>query len=321
MARPQKTNVGVIGLGIIGQRAAANLRRAGFQVWVWSRTPRPEPNFLPSPREVAESAQIIEIYVSDGAALAETITAMLPALTPAHTVVNHATVSPAETKEAARLVTDRHAKFLDAPFTGSRDAAAAAGLVFFIGGDPETLAGVRPVLEANAKSILEVGAIGDATAIKIATNLIAAVSVSAYAEALALLAKSGVGIEKLPVALESHAVRSGIADMKVPAMILGDFEPRFSLKHMFKDIQIALSMASEAGLDLPAASAFAGEAMSGLNQGWADKDFSSIAGLFGYPNPDAPLDERFRPAQPAQAPSENQQPQKRWGLFGGRAKP
>jgi len=311
--------VGVIGLGIIGQRAAVNLRKAGYQVWVWSRSPRPEPNFLPSPAEVAESAQVVQIFVADGPALLETVSAMAPALTPAHTILNHATVSPAETREAARIVGDRHAKFLDAPFTGSRDAAAAGELVFFIGGDPAALAAVQPVLQANSKSVLVVGGVGDATAMKVATNLVAAVSVSAYAEAMALLAKAGVGPEKLPAALESHAVRSPLADMKVPGMILADFEPRFALKHMFKDMQIALAMAAESGLELPAAGAFAGEAMAGLQQGWADRDFSCIADLFGYPNPEAALEDRFRPAA-APAPAESQATQKKWALFGGKGK-
>ncbi len=57
MARSVKQNVGVIGLGIIGSRVAANLRKAGYQTWVWNRTPRPEPNFLSSAAEVAESAK------------------------------------------------------------------------------------------------------------------------------------------------------------------------------------------------------------------------------------------------------------------------
>ena len=52
----QKINVGVIGLGIIGSPVAAHLRAAGFAVSVWNRTPKPEPNFLGSPAEVAEAA-------------------------------------------------------------------------------------------------------------------------------------------------------------------------------------------------------------------------------------------------------------------------
>jgi 3-hydroxyisobutyrate dehydrogenase len=269
---------------------------------------------------VAESARVIQIFVSDGPALLETVIAMSPALGPSHVIMNHATVSPAETREAARIVQDRHAKFLDAPFTGSRDAAQAGELVFLVGGDAETLALARPVLEANAKSILSVGAIGDATALKIATNLIAAVSVTAYAEALALLSKSGVEPQHLLDVLPNHAIHSRLADMKVPAMILDDFDPRFALKHMFKDVQIALSMAAEAGIELPSAGAFAGAAMAGMQKGFAERDFSAIAKLYSFPDSEARVDEKFRPSASAKAEeagSDKSQP-KRWSVFGAR---
>src|SRR4029077_18327490 len=103
MARPVRQNAGVIGLGIIGSRAAANLRKAGYQTWVWNRTPRPEPNFLASAAEVVESAKNIQLFVSDGPALLETIQVMAPMLGPEHIILNHATVAPKETLEAARL--------------------------------------------------------------------------------------------------------------------------------------------------------------------------------------------------------------------------
>lgn len=291
MARTVRQNAGVIGLGIIGSRVAANLRKAGYQTWVWSRTPRPEPNFLSSAAEVAESAKNIQIFVSDGPALIETIEAMAPVLGPHHIILNHATIAPKETLEAARLVRDRHAEYLDAPFTGSRDAAEAGQIVFFIGGEIGVLDRVRSQLEVNAKAILPIGEIGQAAAIKIATNLMVAVAVGSFAEAMCLLEKSGVPLYKLGEALEHHAAHSPLVDLKMPAMITGDFDPRFSLKHMFKDVQIALSMAQEFGVELPETAAFAGAAMAGIQKGWADLDFSSIARHYDYPNKENTLPE------------------------------
>jgi len=69
----KRETVGIIGLGIIGSRVAANLRRANFSVVVWNRTPRSEPNFLASPAEVAEAADIIQIFVRDGKTLLEVL--------------------------------------------------------------------------------------------------------------------------------------------------------------------------------------------------------------------------------------------------------
>ena len=323
MARTIRQNAGVIGLGIIGSRVAANLRKAGFQTWVWNRTPRPEPNFLSSASEVAESAKIIQIFVSDGPALIETIEAMAPVIGPEHIILNHATIAPKETLEAARLIHDRHAKYLDAPFTGSRDAADAAQLVFFIGGEIDVLERARPQLEVNAKAILPIGEIGQAAVIKIATNLIAAVAVGSFAEAMCLIETSGIPLYKLGEALQYHAAHSPLVDLKMPAMITGDFNPRFSLKNMFKDVQIALSMAEQHGIDLPAAAAFAGAAMSGIQKGWGDLDFSCIARHYGYPNEENMLPEDVFATAKAK-PGENgtdathKQRKKRFLFFGRR---
>ena len=318
MGRQAKPIAGVIGLGIIGSRVVSALRKSGYQVWLHNRSPRPEPNFLSSPAEVAEVANHIQIFVSDGPALLAVVKNLAPALTPDHVVMNHATISPHETREAADLVASRHAKFLDAPFTGSRDAAGRGELVYYIGGDPEVLATVRPLLQASSKQILEIGDIGQASVVKIATNLIVATAVEALAEAHALLDKNGIDLRKLSLALESHVARSPLSDMKIPAMLSGDFEPRFSLKHMFKDIQLALGLAAEKEIDLPAASAFAGAAMAGIQQGWGDSDFSVVSRFYGFPGPGHSLPESSTAHDtPGPATTENKT-RRGWNLFRSR---
>lgn len=296
---PGKTAAGVIGLGIIGSRVAACLRRAGHPVWLWNRTVRPEPNFLSSPAEIAEAARHIQIFVSNGEALHSVLRTMLPALTPEHVILNHATVSPTDTLTAAEIVAGKHASFLDAPFTGSRDAAAAGQLVYYIGGDPQALERVRPQLEASSKQILEIGDVGQASVVKVATNLISANAVASLTEALALLDRYGVELHKLPLALQNNAARSGVIDLKLPCMLGADFDPRFSLKNMFKDVQIGLAMAEEKDIELPAAAAFAGIAMAGLQRGWGDEDFSVISRFYDFPGQGHTLPEPLVPTTSA----------------------
>ena len=320
MIRAAKPSAGVIGLGIIGSRVVACLRKAGFQVWIWNRSPRPEPNFLSSAAEVAETANHIQIFVSDGPALLSVIRQLEPALTPDHVILNHATVSPQETREAAEIVMSHHAKFLDAPFTGSRNVAERGELVYYIGGDPAVLETVRPLLEATSKRILEIGEIGQASVVKIATNLISATAVEALAEAHALLDCNGIELRKLAQALQVNAARSGVSDLKIPGMLSGDFEPSFSLKHMLKDIQLAIGIAAENRLDLPAANAFAGAAMAGVQQGWADSDYSVVSRFYRFPGQGHALPEP-EPADgsPLQSPSPAQPAlAKRWSLFGSK---
>jgi 3-hydroxyisobutyrate dehydrogenase-like beta-hydroxyacid dehydrogenase len=280
----KKQAVGVIGLGIIGSRVAANIRRAGYEVWVWNRSPKPEPNFLASATEVAETADILLIFVSDGPALLETLKSLEPTLAARHLIINCATVSPNEVREAAAIAAHGSAGFLDAPFTGSRDAAEAGQLVYYVSGASDWIDRARPVLGATSKSILEVGGeVGQASLIKIATNLVSAATVEALAEALALVDVSGISAGKFLEALAQNTARSGISDMKVPGMISADFEPRFSLKNMFKDIQLALGAGRAAGVELPAAAATAGALMAGIQQGWGDQDFSAIAKHYAFP--------------------------------------
>jgi 3-hydroxyisobutyrate dehydrogenase-like beta-hydroxyacid dehydrogenase len=319
-ATPSSPAAGVIGLGIIGSRVAACLRKSGHQVWLWNRTLRPEPNFLSSPAEVAESAHHIQIFVSNGDALLSVIRDMAPALTPAHVILNHATVSPRDTLAAAEIVRDRQAAFLDAPFTGSRDAAQRGQLVYYIGGDPAALESVRPLLESSSKQILPVGDIGQASVLKIATNLLAASQVAALSEALALLDRHGVELNKLHLALEQNAARSGVVDMKLPCMLSGDFEPRFSLKHMFKDLQLALAMAEDKDIEIPTASASVGVAMAALQRGWGESDFSVVSRFYGYPGAGHPMPPEPAPAAVPQTDSPSMPPPQKnltnlWGLL------
>jgi 3-hydroxyisobutyrate dehydrogenase-like beta-hydroxyacid dehydrogenase len=150
MARSKNKNVGLIGLGIIGSRVATALRNRGLSVFVWNRTPRPEQNFVGSPAEVAELCDVIQIFVADDEALLEMVRQLTPALTAQHIVIAHCTVAPESMRAAAAIVQRRGARFLEAPFTGSKIAAENGQLVYYIGGDEAELKQARPVLEASS---------------------------------------------------------------------------------------------------------------------------------------------------------------------------
>lgn len=271
-----KQNVGILGLGIIGSRVADNLRKAGHEVFVWSRSARPVPNFLASPHEVAEAAGIIQIFVRDSAALIEAIEDMKPALKAGHLIMNHATVSKKATLQAAQLVEETGAAFLDAPFTGSKMAAQNGKLSYYIGGSDLLLERARPVLEASGAKILPLGAIGEAMVLKIVTNLVSAVIVEAVAEASDITKANGISLERLHEALESNANYSTLIGMKLPAIIKSDFEPHFALRNMLKDADFARELAAEAKLKTPALDCTAAAMRAGVDAGKGDLDFSVI---------------------------------------------
>jgi len=277
MARRTKKNIGVIGLGIIGSRVTDNLRRKGFHVFVWNKTPRPTPNFVGAPAELAEMCDFIQIFVSDDDALLEVVRQMAPALGPRHIVLAHSTVAPHTMRTAADIVERRGGRFIEAPFTGSKVGAEKGELVFYVAGDELALREARPVLEASSKQIIEIGEIGQATVIKLATNIITGATVQAIAEALALVHNAGIAPEKFVAAVQDNASYSRTLEMKLPKMIAGDFEPHFSLKHMLKDMQIASRFGLSHHLELAVSAAVRDRLLEQEQRGHADEDYSVVA--------------------------------------------
>lgn len=278
--RTHRKTAGVIGLGIIGSRVAQALRHAGFATYVWNRSPKPAPNFMGSPAEVARECEVIQLFVADAQATLEMIDAMRPSLTASHIVMCHGTIGLEGTLAAEKAVRETGAQFLDAPFTGSKMAAENAQLAYYIGGHTETFKRAEPVLQSSAKAIVHVGKVGQAAVVKVVTNLISAATVQVLAECLAVVQKAGIDPSAFRAAIEPNAMRSGLIDFKLPAMIAGDFDPHFSLKHMFKDVQLGLRLGETLGLDLPATGTIAGVMFQGISKGWGDLDYCALAKAF-----------------------------------------
>lgn len=297
-----RVSVGVIGLGIIGSRVAECLRRANLDVYVWNRTNKAEPNFLATPYEIAQIARVVQIFVRDSEALLQVMRDMQPALNEHHVVLCHSTVSVQSVKEAAALAREKGASFLDAPFTGSKLAAEKGELVYYIGGEESVLETVRPVLAASSKKILHLGKTGDATVLKITTNLISAAVVEALAEALAVTKAHDVSPEKLAEALAFNANGSPLINMKLPNMISRSYNAHFSLKNMLKDARYAQALAVEKNIVLPVLNATAQIMDEQAQAGRGELDYSVVMEHF------APIKAHQREHTPKAAPIITQTP-------------
>ena len=276
MSRRTQKNVGIIGLGIIGSRVCDVLRHKGFHVFVWNRTPRPVPNFVGAPEELGEMCDCLQIFVSDDEALDEVVKQLSPGLAPRHIVIAHSTVAPHVMTAVAEAVERRGARFVEAPFTGSREAAEKGELVYYLGGDEKAIKDARPILEASSKQILEIGPVGQATAIKLATNMVTAATVQAAAEALALVDALGVPAEKFLAAMEGNASYSATLKMKLRKMLAREFDPHFSVKHMLKDMQIASRLGLSHHLELGVSAAARDRLLEQIQHGHGDEDYSAL---------------------------------------------
>ncbi|MDA8632231.1 NAD(P)-dependent oxidoreductase [Verrucomicrobiales bacterium] len=254
MQKDGRERVGVIGLGIIGSRVAERLRDTDRHLYVWNRSPKLVPNFLSSPAEVARMADTIQLFVTDGEALLDVMDAMQGELSKRHTILCSCTADPQAVVDAYQSAKDAGASFLDAPFTGSRAAAEKGALTYYIGGDTAAFDRARGYLEVSACDFYHCGRVGEASILKIATNMISGTSMEILAEAYGLVSAAGIEPDKLSAALELNACRSPLIETKLASVIARDYDAHFALKNMFKDAQYGLGLGKSLGLELPALS-------------------------------------------------------------------
>ena len=133
------------------------------------------------------------------------------------------------------------------------------------------------MLGVMGKRWFHLGQVGAGQTVKLAMNLLLELEVEALAEALALVTRAGVPGEKLVEVMQSSMGRSGVLDVKAPNMLKGEYKPSFPLRLMHKDVSLALDLANELGVPLPAAAA-AREVMSAVKGAMTeDVDFSALA--------------------------------------------
>ncbi|MFM2242866.1 MAG: hypothetical protein RLZ97_1721 [Verrucomicrobiota bacterium] len=265
--------VAVLGLGIIGSRAASRLAAdPAICLTTWNRSPKPEiPGFQADLAAATAGAEVISLYLKDASAVREVATA-LPA--GPKILLNHSTIDLATTRWLGDLAQTRGWRMLDAPFTGSREAAAGGQLVYYAAGAADLIAEVEALLLKTGRKVIPCGDFGNATIIKLVTNLVSACTVQALSEGMATAMKNGIPADAFREAIADNACASPLAAMKLPTMAAGDFGTHFSLQNMLKDSRYVLELAD--GLSTPAIAAVSHRMAELCSQGLADLDYSAL---------------------------------------------
>jgi 3-hydroxyisobutyrate dehydrogenase-like beta-hydroxyacid dehydrogenase len=260
-----KPAVGLLGLGLMGRPMGMNILKAEYPLTVWNRTASRADELVlagaklgQSPHEVAAASDFLITMVSDPPALEEILWGAggaLAGLKRGAIYMDSSTVSPALARKIAAACAEREVKFLDAPVTGGDWGARKGELVFMIGGDGKTLKEAEPVIGVLGKKWFLLGPNGAGQTIKLAMNAILALQVGALAEAIALVRGAGLEAEKLVEVLQSSMARSGVLDVKAPNLLKGEYVPSFPLRLMHKDLGLALDLANQLGVPLPATAA------------------------------------------------------------------
>jgi len=248
--------VAFLGLGIMGGPMAANLVKAGHEVTVWNRTPKNIDGAAtaPTPAEAVKGKEAVWICVSDTKAVQTVLfgpQGAVHGLESGTVVVDSSTISPSASLLCMEALQEKGCDFLDAPVTGSKVAAEAGTLIFMIGGNPNNIEKVEPLLRAMAKKVIHMGDNGKGLSAKLAQNMNIAFIYEGLCESLTLARKLGVPAEKMFELIESSMIRSGVAEYKKPFILNQDYTPNFPLKLMHKDIHLMLDAARENEVKLP----------------------------------------------------------------------
>lgn len=276
-------NIGIIGCGIIGSRMGRNWLKAGHAVTGWNRTAAHTKTLgfptLDSPALVAATADVIMIVVADPPALVSVIEghgglATVPLK--GKVVLNASTVGAADNQRAAAAVERAGGEFLEVPFTGSKDGAEAAKLVFYVGGTPELFERTKPLLLQLGRQCFHFGPVGTAADAKLVMNMMLANLMEAMIEGLVFAEKAGLDMATFIDAYKVNAGYSVLADMKIGKMLTGDYSTHFALKHMDKDIRLALERARELKAAVPLTERLKEIFSDGMKSGLGEDDFAVL---------------------------------------------
>lgn len=265
---------GVLGLGLIGSIWARHLHDDGWLAGAWNRTPRPTfPAWKASSAEVADAADVLIVVVTDPAAVEAVLAAMLDRLGARHTIVQCSTIDPASSRRFERMVQDRGAAYLEAPFSGSKPGADARRSVFYLGGSDAVVARALPVLERLSHDRYVVGSGAHAATLKLLSNLQITVQIEALCETLRWARIAGISDDVFFSMLRGNMAWSGAYQIKEPKLRAGDYAPQFALRDMLKDVDLALASSPT---PMPLGAAVAERLKQASARGWADEDFSAI---------------------------------------------
>ena len=254
------SNIGFIGLGIMGKPMALNLIKGGHTLFLTSRSGVAKEltdaggKACANAKEVAQKADIVITMVPDTPDVEKVLfgaNGVAEGLTKGKTVVDMSSISPIETKAFAKKINDLGCDYVDAPVSGGDVGAKNASLTIMCGGTQATFDKVKPLFDLMGKNITLVGGIGDGQTCKVCNQIIVALNIEAVSEALVFASKAGADPAKVRQALMGGFAASRILEVHGERMIKRTFDPGFRIELHQKDLSLALAGARSMGVALP----------------------------------------------------------------------
>jgi len=273
----------------MGAPMAGHVLRAGFPLVVWNRTTERTRPLLSQGARVARSAaeavgaaEISVVMLSSPDAFESVLSCeggILQGIRDGSLVVDAGTDGAPSARRAAALCARKRASFIDAPVLGSRTPAEQGKLVVMAGGAAEDVARARPVLESFARSVRHVGPVGAGQTMKLASNLVLGHMLTGLAGAIALAKASGLDATDLVEILET-SLGSPFFRAKGIQMILGVFEPQFTLDLARKDTRLIRAALDEVGMAFPTIGPILGLFDEAARRGFGQEDGAAVVKLW-----------------------------------------
>ncbi|CAG9177960.1 L-threonate dehydrogenase [Cupriavidus pinatubonensis] len=284
-------NIGVIGLGAMGNGVAQSLLRAGFTVHACDLRPDVLQRFADaggvpcaSPAELGSRCDVVitlvvnapqteaVLFGADGAATT---------MRPGTLVIASATVPPSFAEALGRRLGEQGILLLDAPVSGGAARAASGEMTMMTSGPAEAYSLAEDVLAAISGKVYRLGnAHGAGSKVKIINQLLAGVHIAAAAEAMALGLREGVDPDALYDVITHSAGNSWMFENRVPHILSGDYTPLSAVDIFVKDLGMVLDTARTSKFPLPLSAAAHQMFMMASTAGHGGEDDSAVIKIF-----------------------------------------
>jgi 3-hydroxyisobutyrate dehydrogenase len=286
----EQTKIALLGLGLMGSGMAGRLLDAGYPLSIWNRTPDKARAFADrgadvakSPRRAVAGATLIISMLADVVVCRDVWLGRGEALegaAPGAILVESSTVTVEWIHELDRAAKEHGCELVDAPVTGSRPQAAAGQLLFLAGGSSTAVDAITPVLKAMGRDVVHVGPVGSGARLKLINNFLSGSQVAALAEALSLIERSGLDLQKSLGVLTEGAPGSPLVKLISGRMVGRQYDPNFVLRLMAKDLRYAVAEAELQALDLDMGRAALRVFEHAISAGQGEEDMSAVVEQF-----------------------------------------
>lgn len=251
--------VAFLGLGVMGYPMAGHLVAAGHEVSVWNRTESVSARWdtayhgeSHSTVEAAvKNADFVMMCVGRDSDVLDVASRAVPAMKAGSILVDHTTASDACAKQVGAMCSDADIGFLDAPISGGEAGAVNGQLTVMCGGGEIDFIKAQPIIDAYAKAVKLMGAVGSGQLTKMVNQICIAGMLQGLAEAVNFAQAAGLDMEEVVGAIGKGAAQSWQMDNRASTMARGEYEFGFAVDWMRKDLGIVLDTAKTLNLDMP----------------------------------------------------------------------